>query len=220
MADRFAEVAAVADAVLHEGYLLYPYRASAQKNRVRWQWGVLMPQGYGTESGEASANRTECLVELRGELHVRVRWLHLERRTGRGEPYDEGTPGQADATFTRSQLLAGAEFGIVGDAAERGDGDAGPGRPRNRTSRCRRSPCRPPGRHRAKHRGHRGAPGDAGGDRSAAQETAHDQTRHPPPRGRRADQKDTHHLTTEHTESGTRLLPCCSFSAWTNDPSP
>ncbi|SHK13474.1 hydrogenase maturation protease [Pseudonocardia thermophila] len=123
MADRFAEVAAVADAVLHEGYLLYPYRASAQKNRVRWQWGVLMPQGYGTESGEASANRTECLVELRGELHVRVRWLHLERRTGRGEPYDEGTPGQADATFTRSQLLAGAEFGIVVDAAERVDGD-------------------------------------------------------------------------------------------------
>ena len=34
---------AVADAVLYEGYVLYPYRASAAKNRVRWQWGVLMP---------------------------------------------------------------------------------------------------------------------------------------------------------------------------------
>ena len=49
MADRFADVAAVADAVLFEGYLLYPYRASAQKNQVRWQWGVLVPQGYGAD---------------------------------------------------------------------------------------------------------------------------------------------------------------------------
>ena len=34
---------AVADAVLYEGYVLYPYRASSAKNQVRWQWGVLMP---------------------------------------------------------------------------------------------------------------------------------------------------------------------------------
>ena len=33
----------VADAVLYEGYLLYPYRASAAKNRSRWQFGVLGP---------------------------------------------------------------------------------------------------------------------------------------------------------------------------------
>ena len=33
----------VADAVLYEGYLLYPYRRSAQKNRTRFQFGVLMP---------------------------------------------------------------------------------------------------------------------------------------------------------------------------------
>ncbi len=34
---------AVADAVLYEGYVLYPYRASARKNQVRWQFGVLVP---------------------------------------------------------------------------------------------------------------------------------------------------------------------------------
>ena len=34
---------AVADAVLYEGYVLYPYRASAPKNQVRWQFGVLVP---------------------------------------------------------------------------------------------------------------------------------------------------------------------------------
>ena len=36
----------IADAVLYEGYLLYPYRASAAKNRVRWQWGVLAPASW------------------------------------------------------------------------------------------------------------------------------------------------------------------------------
>ena len=34
---------AVADAVLYEGYLLYPYRATSTKNQVRWQFGVLGP---------------------------------------------------------------------------------------------------------------------------------------------------------------------------------
>ena len=32
----------IADAVLYEGYILYPYRASAQKNQSRWQFGVVM----------------------------------------------------------------------------------------------------------------------------------------------------------------------------------
>lgn len=36
---------AVADAVLYEGYLLYPYRATSGKNQSRWQFGVLGPSG-------------------------------------------------------------------------------------------------------------------------------------------------------------------------------
>ncbi len=34
----------VADTVLYEGYVLYPYRASSPKNQVRWQFGVLVPR--------------------------------------------------------------------------------------------------------------------------------------------------------------------------------
>jgi hypothetical protein len=34
----------VADAVLLEGYVLYPYRASATKNRYRVTFGVLAPR--------------------------------------------------------------------------------------------------------------------------------------------------------------------------------
>ena len=33
----------LADAVLYEGYVLYLYRASAKKNQLRWQFGVLAP---------------------------------------------------------------------------------------------------------------------------------------------------------------------------------
>ena len=36
---------AIADAVLYEGYLLYPYRATSAKNQARWQFGVLGPPG-------------------------------------------------------------------------------------------------------------------------------------------------------------------------------
>lgn len=74
---------AVADAVLYEGYLLYPYRASAAKNKIRWQWGVLMPPSYvDTDTGERHTASTEVLCEPRRDavLHVRLRFLHLQRR--------------------------------------------------------------------------------------------------------------------------------------------
>ena len=43
MSGRWERVRAVADAVLYEGYLLYPYRANSRKNQSRWQFGVLGP---------------------------------------------------------------------------------------------------------------------------------------------------------------------------------
>ena len=37
-ADPFVDAVPVADAVLYEGYVLYPYRAESMKNQVRFQW--------------------------------------------------------------------------------------------------------------------------------------------------------------------------------------
>ena len=34
----------IAEAVLYEGYMLYPYRPSSVKNQQRWNFGVLCPQ--------------------------------------------------------------------------------------------------------------------------------------------------------------------------------
>ena len=79
------KVEKIADAVLYEGYMLYPYRASAVKNRQRFNFGVLYPREYG----EAWEMRTECLVEgpVSATVEVKVRFLQMveveDRQEGR-----------------------------------------------------------------------------------------------------------------------------------------
>lgn len=79
----------VAQAVLYEGYLLYPYRPSV-KNRQRWTFGGLYPPAYSQAQGpgaaDASRAETQCLVApgLDAHLGVCVRFLHLLAR--RHEP--------------------------------------------------------------------------------------------------------------------------------------
>jgi len=80
---RFEQARKIADAVLYEGYLLYPYRASSSKNQIRWQFGVLTPPSWSDlGSGEPSASQTECIVEPgdAAVLHLKVRFLHVEAR--------------------------------------------------------------------------------------------------------------------------------------------
>ncbi|MER6053133.1 hypothetical protein ABT168_37820 [Streptomyces sp. NPDC001793] len=83
LTERFAAARQVADAVLFEGYVLYPYRASAAKNRLRWQFGVLVPPRWGADRAEHSHQRTECLVEPRSgaRLTAELRFLRTQRRT-------------------------------------------------------------------------------------------------------------------------------------------
>jgi hypothetical protein len=74
-------VRAVANAVLYEGYMLYPYRASALKNRSQgWSFGTLLPPAYvAEEPGEADALQGQVLV-TGGEdalLTVEARFLQL-----------------------------------------------------------------------------------------------------------------------------------------------
>ena len=75
-ATSFDPVERLADAVLYEGYVLYPYRASSAKNQFRWQFGVVAPQAPGSD-GEPWFAQTECLIEHDGspQLSIRVRFL-------------------------------------------------------------------------------------------------------------------------------------------------
>jgi len=74
----------IADAVLYEGYILYPYRPSAVKNQQRWNFGALCPESYAlAQAGtDSSTMTTECLIEGRPntKLKVKVRFLHLLTR--------------------------------------------------------------------------------------------------------------------------------------------
>jgi hydrogenase maturation protease len=83
----------IVNALLYEGYILYPYRASAVKNRQRWNFGVIYPQDYSLSQGgaEASSMQTECLLlgDQRAKLDVKIRFLHLLARTV-AEPIEIG----------------------------------------------------------------------------------------------------------------------------------
>ena len=75
----------IADAVLYEGYILYPYRPSAVKNQQRWNFGALCPASYSEaqQGTEACSMQTECLLKGSAEtsLDIKVRFLHLVTRS-------------------------------------------------------------------------------------------------------------------------------------------
>ena len=103
MSANWDRARAVADAVLYEGYLLYPYRATSTKNQSRWQFGVLGPQGAAdTGLGEDGTLSAQVLVRSYRVPSTSgvVRFLQLQHRGverdvggGRFEPVDELTAG-------------------------------------------------------------------------------------------------------------------------------
>ncbi len=83
---KWEQVEKIANAVLYEGYILYPYRKSAVKNQQRWNFGTLYPQAYSEARGgeEAFRTQTECLISANERTHVdvNVRFLHWLQRDG------------------------------------------------------------------------------------------------------------------------------------------
>jgi hypothetical protein len=78
----------IAETVLYEGYVLWPYRRSAKKNQQRWTFGGVYPRAYSEARGEDDPwlMQTQCLVSGNEEstIGVNVRFLHIaERRVGR-----------------------------------------------------------------------------------------------------------------------------------------
>jgi hypothetical protein len=120
----------IADAVLYEGYILYPYRASAQKNRSRWQFGVIMSPGYAAaEESEASSTRAECVMEYTGPPAVRVilRFLQVQRRTSQAPiagSWDEAVEREIEVSADSAALSGGGvrqEFTVEGGEDRDGD---------------------------------------------------------------------------------------------------
>jgi len=110
----------IADAVLYEGYILYPYRASSQKNQSRWQFGVVMAPGYAAaDPSETSSTRAECVLEHSGQPSVRVllRFLQVQRRTSGGDTWDEAVEREVEAAADAAALFGDGvtrEFTVEG----------------------------------------------------------------------------------------------------------
>jgi hypothetical protein len=99
----------IADAVLYEGYLLWPYRKSAAKNQQRWTLGCIMPPAWTAEHGEEPDTvAAEVLVEggTAARLSVVVRFLHVVHR----QVFDT-------AGFPVDELVVGGERHISWDEA-------------------------------------------------------------------------------------------------------
>ena len=77
-------IRAIADAVLYEGYILWPYRRSALKNQRRFNFGGVYPPEHAVvHPDDPDRMQTEVLLEA-GEsatLEVTVRFLHIVQRS-------------------------------------------------------------------------------------------------------------------------------------------
>jgi hypothetical protein len=111
----------IAAAVLYEGYVLWPYRRSAQKNQKRWTFGGVYPRAYSEAEGgnDPWLMQTECLVV--GEkptVEVKVRFLHVvKRRVGRYAGAGETAAGRL---IFVDELRVGNELHLAWEeAAER-----------------------------------------------------------------------------------------------------
>lgn len=126
----------VADAVLYEGYMLYPYRRSALKNRQRWSFGILYPPEYAeVQSGtERRSMHSELLVEadVPAKVQIELRFLHLARHqeapsakrtevespavlTASGDSWDEGIERALEFEIALDCGREEIEFGFPGN---------------------------------------------------------------------------------------------------------
>jgi hypothetical protein len=103
----------IADALLYEGYLLYPYRRSAVKNRQRFNFGVLYPEEHVAAGGSDTADRCfmqiECLVlgAAATTLSLKVRFLQLMESTAGGDasaPWQEATERAVTLSCSLAEL--------------------------------------------------------------------------------------------------------------------
>ena len=103
---------AIADAVLYEGYILWPYRRSALKNQRRWTFGGVYPRSHSAaHPDDPWTMRTECLLTggPTATVEVRVRFLHVvARRVGRA---------RGDGLEIVDALDVGAERHVAWDEA-------------------------------------------------------------------------------------------------------
>jgi hypothetical protein len=105
-------VESVVQAVLYEGYMLYPYRPSSVKNRQRWTFGGVYPHAYSQASGsDPWLMQSEFLIRGDGRTRIGLRpgFLQVIERivlAGRRAGFRCATRARgAEARYRRPPLL-------------------------------------------------------------------------------------------------------------------
>ena len=112
---KFSTIEKIADAVLYEGYILYPYRPSSIKNQQRWNFGTLFPREFvmTQNAQEAWSFRAEVVIEGGEDTHIdaRVRFLHLVPAENAEHGWDEGFARfRTVEGLTLARICNGLEF--------------------------------------------------------------------------------------------------------------
>ncbi len=103
-----SELRKLADAVMYEGYMLWPYRPSALKNQRRWTFGCVFPPAWSAlHPDDAWLMRTQ--VRLESDPHdvdVTVRFLQegIQREVSRGPFAFDAVAGIVDVVVDGSRL--------------------------------------------------------------------------------------------------------------------
>lgn len=107
----------IADAVLYEGYLLWPYSKSALKNQQRFTFGGVYPPAFE----DSSTVQAQVLLEGEDdvEVDVRVRFLHMVRRQVLKRERADGHSGEGsiETLVPVEELEAGGERFVSWDEA-------------------------------------------------------------------------------------------------------
>ncbi|MFO1124411.1 MAG: hypothetical protein U1E25_03315 [Methylocystis sp.] len=129
---KLDSIKAIANAVLYEGYILYPYRPSSIKNRQRWTFGGVFPQSFD-QQGDASSTETQVLLRGGEQLAFCAHFRFLQvvkREVGLLATPAEELPetGEPALTLVPSLDVDGRELLAWEEALER-EIDLGPLRP-------------------------------------------------------------------------------------------
>ena len=105
---NFAGAEKIAAAILYEGYILYPYRPTAIKNRQRWNFGTLYPRVYAEAQNPQESFRiqAECIV-IAGEnaaVDIRISFLQLISQSRTLDSIEDQTGPTIPAELTDPSL--------------------------------------------------------------------------------------------------------------------
>lgn len=101
----------IVDAVLYEGYILYPYRGDSVKNRQRWTFGGVYPRDYFAATGGADPCTVNTQVLIDGDAKTRlkicVRFLQpVARDLGKLAAPLESWPAEEEPDFAPVRTLS------------------------------------------------------------------------------------------------------------------